>query len=63
MNRNDFEQKPSVEAKFALTEPTTTLSSADVIPTADTTVTHGQQQDNSKAIIESIKVNSNCYPH
>lgn len=57
MNQNDFKQNPSVEAKPALTESTTiaTLSSSDVIPTTDTTVTHNQHH-NSAAIIESIKV-------
>lgn len=71
MHRNDFDTKPSVEAKPALTEPSTeaTLTSSNVTPT-DTDLPAAQQPDTttstttststaSKTIIENIKVKKN----
>lgn len=56
MNRNNFDIQPLVEAIPADKEPSTkaTLSTSDVIPTADLPAI--QPQDESKTIVESIKV-------
>lgn len=57
MNRNDFDIVSSVEANTALTVPSSiaTLSSSDVIETADLAATQPQDNENN-TIVENIKV-------